>query len=98
MISHEKKQEIITAFGAHLGRDSPEEISSFALSDLQDAESMLGNWDLNASYRVALRNRISEMEDRAKQEHEDKLPKFIAAIGKILVTGAIITLVVSFLR
>ena len=93
MISEIKKREILAAFGAHLNRDSLEQIASYSLSDLRDAEAMLGDWNLNASYRIALRNRIAKLEDCSNQKQENDFPSWITAIGYILAASAIFGLI-----
>ena len=92
MISESKKKEILAAFGAYLSCDSPERIAAYSLSELQDAESMLGDWDLNASYRIALRNGIAELEDCANRKQKDDFPIWIAAIGYILASSVFVGL------
>ncbi len=89
MISEDKKHEILAAFVASLKRDNSAQIESYSLSELRDADAMLGDRDVNAGYRRALQNRIADMEKVDDRKHESKVS------ARTLVIGAIITLVIA---
>lgn len=89
MISEDKKYEILAAFVASLKRDNSAQIESYSLSELRDADAMLGDRDVNAGYRRALQNRIADMEKVDDRKHESKVS------ARTLVIGAIITLVIA---
>lgn len=89
MISEDKKREIQSAFQASLKRDNSEQVESYSLSELRDADAMLGKRDVNAGYRLALQNRIADMEKVDDRKHENKVS------ARTLVIGAIIALVIA---
>ncbi len=89
MISENKKREILAAFQASLKRDNSEQVESYSLSELRDADAMLGDSDVNAGYRLALQNRIADLEKGGDRKHESKVR------ARTLVIGAIITLVIA---
>ena len=89
MISEDKKREILAAFGAMFKRDNTEQVESYPLSELRDADAMLGDRDLNAGYRIALRNRIAVLDKGEDRQHESKVRAWN------LVTGIIIGLVIA---
>jgi len=89
VISEDKKQKILAAFQANFKRDNSAQIESYSLSDLRDADAMLGDRDLNAGFRIALRNRIGDLEKGDDRKHESKVS------ARTLVIGAIITLVIA---
>ena len=89
MISEDKKREIVAAFGADLKRDNSAQIKSYSLSELRDTDAMLADRDLNAGFRIALQNRIGDLEKGDDRKHESK----VRALN--LVTGIIIGLVVA---
>ena len=89
MISEDKKREILAAFQASLKRDNSEQVESYSLSELRDADAMLGDRDVNANYRLALQNRIADMEKVDDRKHENKVS------ARTLVIGAIIALVIA---
>lgn len=92
-ITDQRKQEIVRAFQVSFKRDNSEEINSIALKELKDTDEMIGNRDLNEGYRIALRNRISELEQNAtiteQRSHESKIRAWN------LITGIIIGLVIA---
>ena len=89
MISEDKKQEILAAFQANFKRDNSAQIESYSLSELRDADAMLGNRDLNTGFRIALRNRIADLEKGEDRQHDSKVRAWT------LVTGIIIGLVIA---
>ncbi len=89
MISEDKKREILAAFQATFKRDNSEQVESYSLSELRDADAMLGNQDLNAGFRIALHNRIADLEKGEDRRHESKVRAWN------LVTGIIIGLVIA---
>ena len=88
MISEDKKREIVAAFGANFKRDNSEQVESYSLPELRDADAMLADRDLNAGFRIALRNRIADLEKGDDRKHESK----VRALN--LVTGIIIGLLI----
>ena len=92
-ISEERKQQVIRAFQVSFKRDNSEEIEAIPLKELKDTDQMLGDRDLNAGFRLALRDRIKTLEQNVstqeQREHESK----IRALN--LVTGIIIGLVIA---
>jgi len=89
MISEDKKREKVAAFGANFKRDNSEQVESYSLSELRDADAMLADRDLNAGFRIALRNRIGDLEKGDDRKHESKVRAWN------LVTGIVIGLVVA---
>ena len=89
MISESKKQEILAAFGAYLGRDNAERMASYSLAELLDVEAMLGDWDRNARYRIAIRDRITELESRSDEKQGDS-SVWIKAIGYIIASSLVV--------
>lgn len=89
MISEEKKREILAAFQASLKRDNSEQVESYSLSELRDADAMLGNTDVSADYRLALQIRIADLEKGDDRKHESKVRAWH------LVTALIIGLVIA---
>jgi len=98
MISECRMHEILTAFGANPGRENPEQIATYSLTELLDVEAKLGDWNRNARYRVALRERIAELERRSKVSQDDHLsigvkaddiPIWVKVIGYIIATSVV---------
>ncbi len=78
VISERRKQEIIVAFQATFKRDNSAEIEGLPLSDIKDTDAMLGDRDLNAGYRIAMRNRIA---DSRETRHDLMRARFAPLLG-----------------
>lgn len=92
-ISEHRKQEIVAAFQRSFKRDNSEEIEPFSLQDLRQVDEMLGDRDINSGFRLALRNRIKDLEtagQRSEQRsHESKVRAWTFVVG--IVTGLVIS-------
>lgn len=94
-ISEDRKREVVAAFQASFKRDNRSQIEEISLADLRDTDEMLGDRDINAGFRLALRNRIRELETTAalaeQRRHESHVRVWnliVGAIAGILVTVA----------
>lgn len=63
-----------------LQRDNNDEIEGITLRELRDADAMHGNRDLEADFRIAMRNRIRELEEKAARERES----YIRVVGYVV--------------
>jgi hypothetical protein len=88
-ISNQRKQEIVRAFQVSFKKDNSAEIENIDLRELRDTDEMLGDRDLNAGFRLALKNRIQELDMLERRRHESK----IRALN--ICTGIIIGLVIA---
>ena len=50
------------------------------LSELRDADAMLGNRDVEADFRIAMRNRIRELEEKASREKDS----YVRVVGYVV--------------
>ena len=87
-ISEERKREIIAAFQRSFKTDNHDEIVSIPLSELKQADEMHGPNDADASFRIAIRNRIIGLETTEQRKYDSKIRAWN------LVTGIIIGLVI----
>ena len=87
-ITDQRKQEIVAAFQRSFKRDNKEEIEAINITELKQADEMLGNRDINAGFRLAMQNRIKELEINEQRQHESKIRAWN------LVTGVLIGLVI----
>ncbi|WP_077730027.1 hypothetical protein [Methylocaldum sp. 14B] len=92
-ISDQRKQEIIAAFQRSFKRDNRDEIASIKLAELRQADEMLGDRDLSAGFRLAMRNRIRELEEAEAKNEQRTYESRIRAWN--LVTGILIGLVIA---
>ncbi len=96
MISDNRKREILDAFGASPGRENPEKVPTFSLTELLDAERTLGDWNPDAKFRVALRERIAELQRRSYESKDDTLSIWVKAFAFIVATGLLVGLLKEF--
>ena len=88
MITEQRRQEISAAFQRSLKQDNKEETGQFTLSELRDADAMLGERDLNAGYRIALRHRISYLETQEINKAASRLRAMSYVM--VIVTGLLV--------
>ena len=92
--SAQRKMEIVAIFQASIKRDNKSAIEELALAELRDADEMLGDRDINAGFRIALRNRIRDLETQAQlseqRRHESHIRAWNLAVG--IAAGVLITL------
>ncbi|MCI0400099.1 MAG: hypothetical protein L0Z68_02190 [Gammaproteobacteria bacterium] len=91
----ERTMEVMEAFQRYTKSGSLREIDSIELEELKLADVRLGNRDTEASFRIALRNRILELEAK----NEKRYQSWVRAVGYIaaFALGVISTLVVNWL-
>ena len=88
MITEQRRQEISAAFQRSLKQDNKEETGQFKLSELRDADAMLGDRDINAGYRIALRHRISYLETQEINKAASRLRAMSYVM--VIVTGLLV--------
>ncbi len=88
MITEQRRQEISAAFQRSLKQDNKEETEQFTLSELRDADAMLGDRDINAGYRIALRHRISYLETQEINKASSRLRAMSYVM--VIVTGLLV--------
>ncbi len=91
MSTEQRRREIAAAFQRSLKQDNTEEIEQFGISELRDADAMLGDRDLNAGYRIALRNRIShlETEENRRAANEYRALNYLMGVATVLLVAAL---------
>lgn len=83
MISHDRKQEIVAVFQQSFKRDNSADIEAIRIDELRDVIAMLGPSDLNAGYRIAVQNRIGELDQQEQRKHESKIRAWNLVVGII---------------
>ncbi len=92
-ISNQRKQEIVAAFQRSFKRDNKEEIEAIELEELKQADEIIGSRDLNAGFRLAMQNRIRNLENTIAKKEQRQYESKIRAWN--LVTGILIGLVIA---
>jgi hypothetical protein len=59
------------------------EIESYCLTELRRIDQQLGSVDIDAGYRLAIKNRIAELEKLEETKHESKIRAWQLVVGII---------------
>ena len=94
-ISVQRKAEIVSIFQASFKRDNSADVERLTLAELRDTDEMLADRDLNAGFRLALRNRIKHLEEKQGQRRESHIRAWDVAVG--VLAGILITVVATWL-
>lgn len=89
----QKAQEITSAFQRYVNGNHINEISSFTISDIRLAISYLGQRDVNAGFRLAMQDRIKDLELIDQRRHESKLRAWNLVVG--IIGGILISIIAS---
>ena len=68
-----KANEIVAAFQRYLANNATSEIGAYSLQELRSADEQLGEKDVSAGYRIAIQNKIKDLELKEKRKYECKL-------------------------
>ena len=82
-------QEVVAAFQRYLANNDISEIDEFTLEVLRNADEQLGQKDVGASFRIAIQNRIKELELKEAREYDSKIRAWN------LITGVLIGVIVA---
>jgi hypothetical protein len=98
-ITEKRKQEIVQAFQASFKRDNAPDIEAIPLVEMRQADEMIGDRDLNSGYRIALRNKIREIEEKEQQSsqrtYENKIRAWNLFVG--IIAGVVIAVIGDWL-
>jgi hypothetical protein len=83
-----RANEIVATFQRYLSTNDTSETDNFSLKELRSADEQLGQRDVGANFRIAIKNRISELELNETRKHESKIRAWN------LLTGILIGVVV----
>ena len=90
-----RANQIVAAFQRYLASNDSTEVNSFSLQQLRSAEEQLGQRDVGAGFRIAIQNRIQDLEEQDRRRYESKIRALNLVTG--IVAGIIIGLVVAWL-
>lgn len=87
--------EVVAAFQRFVKTQTPEEIDKYTLADLQQVDAALGNRDLNAGFRIAMRQRIADMQTSGERKYQSWVR--IVGYAVAFAVGVLVTLVAQWL-
>lgn len=81
---------LIAAFQRFIKNNDKREIEQFSLSELERADQELGQKDLQANFRLAIKSQIASLLKRVDRKHESKvraLQVVVALVAALAVAG-----------
>ena len=94
-ISEERKQEIVATFRQTF-KDKPEaeeKVKTLTLEELRQTDEMVGPVDVEAGYRIAIRNEIRRREEQMQRVFEGKVRAGYIVVG---IVSAVLSGVIVF--
>jgi hypothetical protein len=84
MNPNSRENEVVAAFQRYLASSETSEIDAFSLHELHSADEQLGERDINSGYRIAIRNKISDLKLKESRKNECKLRAFNLLAGILI--------------
>lgn len=79
-----RANEIATAFQRYLASNNRSEIELFSLDELRSTNEQLGQRDVGEGYRIAILNRIKDIEENEHRRHESKIRAWNLVVGVLV--------------
>lgn len=79
-----RANEIATAFQRYLASNNRFEIELFSLDELRSTNEQLGQRDVGEGYRIAILNRIKDIEENERRRHESKIRAWNLVVGVLV--------------
>ena len=76
-----RANEIISAFQRYLASNDRSEINNIPVSELRMTDEQLGQRDVGAGFRIAILNRIRELDETERRKHESKIRAWNLVVG-----------------
>jgi len=88
MSPYKQAQEVVATFQRYLSNNDTSEINNYSLEELRSADEQLGQRDVGSGFRIAIQNKIKDLELIEARVHESKIRAWN------LLTGVLIGVVV----
>ena len=94
MAADQHALEVMSAFQRFVKSRKFAEIEHYSLEDLLHADESLGDRDVNASFRIALRNRIQDIQNNDEKNYQS----WVRVVGYVVafVAGVLATLLAGW--
>jgi len=95
MAADQHALEVMSAFQRYVKSRDLAEIEHYTLENLLHADESLGDRDISASFRIALRNRIQEIQGKVEKNYQS----WVRVVGYVVafVVGVLATLLEGWL-
>jgi len=93
MSPNAKTREVVGNFQRYLKTGDRSIIDTYSLAELRSTDEQCGSSGINAGFRIALQNRIKELEEENLSQYQSK----VRVIGYIIAIGLLLVLIVPYL-
>ena len=76
-----RANEIVSAFQRYQTSNDRSEINAISVSELRMTDEQLGQRDVGAGFRIAILNRIRELDEEERRKHESKIRAWNLVVG-----------------
>jgi hypothetical protein len=76
-----RANEIVATFQRYQASNDRSEIDAISVSELRMTDEQLGQRDVGAGFRIAILNRIRELDEEARRKHESKIRAWNLVVG-----------------
>lgn len=83
-----RANEIVSAFQRYQVSNDRDEINAISISELRMTDEQLGQRDVGAGFRIAILNRIRELDEDDRRKHESKIRVWNLVVG--IVAGLLV--------
>lgn len=87
--------EVVAAFQRFVKTQTPGEIDKYTLADLRRVDAALGDRDLNAGFRITIRQRIADMQTSDERRYQS----WVRIVGYVVAfaVGVLVTFIAQWL-
>jgi hypothetical protein len=84
-ISDQEKNEIVKTFQQTFKHNAEAEkkVEAYSIEHLRQVDEMLGNRDIDAGFRIAIRNQIKRLEEKSQRVFDSKVRGAYIIIGLV---------------
>lgn len=79
-----RANEIVSAFQRYQTSNDRTEINAISMAELRMTDEQLGQRDVGAGFRIAILNRIRELDDGDRRRHESKIRAWNLVAGIVV--------------
>lgn len=76
--------KVVAAFQRFVKSGDSSEIEAFTPEELRHADQQLGNKNENTNFRLAIRNRIADLQQKGQRKHESRIRAWQVVVGIIV--------------
>lgn len=83
-MDNQEKMKVMSDFQKYLISRDISQIEGYSLVELRHADAAFGNLDINGGYRIALRNRIKDLESELDLIRQNNSQRYLILISFVI--------------